>query len=118
MKKLPFPHFPISNMSEPRIVLTSGLPFETKNPVSFSSPSSFTILRQEKGAGDAVWFSWLVIIVSYLGSQASANPETTPSWEPILGPWPARPKMDPRKVTRLVERTAVGEGGRGWVSKG
>jgi len=29
-----------------------------------------------------------------------------------------RPKMDPRSVTRLVERTAVGEGERGWVSKG
>ena len=26
--------------------------------------------------------------------------------------------MDPRRVTRLVERTAVGEGERGWVSKG
>ena len=28
------------------------------------------------------------------------------------------PKMDPRRVTRLVGRTAVGEGERGWVSKG
>jgi hypothetical protein len=28
------------------------------------------------------------------------------------------PKTDPHKVTLLVERTAVGEGERGWVSKG
>jgi hypothetical protein len=60
---------------------------------------------------------WLVIIVFYLGNQASANPETTPSWEPILGRAGQGLKMDPRKVTRLVERTAIGEGGRGWVSK-
>jgi hypothetical protein len=28
------------------------------------------------------------------------------------------PKMDSRRATRSVERTAVGEGERGWVSKG
>jgi hypothetical protein len=26
-------------------------------------------------------------------------------------------KMDPRRVTRLVERTAVGKGERGWVGE-
>jgi len=28
------------------------------------------------------------------------------------------PKMDPHRVTRLVERAAVCRGERGWVSKG
>jgi hypothetical protein len=28
------------------------------------------------------------------------------------------PKMDPRRVARLVEQTVVGEGEQGWVSKG
>jgi hypothetical protein len=50
----------------------------------------------------------LVIIVSYLGSQASATVGAH------FGPrWPG-PQNG--KVTRLVERTAVGGGGRGWVS--
>jgi hypothetical protein len=46
------------------------------------------------------------------------NQGTTPSWEPHFGRAGQVPKIDPRRATRLVERTAVGKGERGWVSKG
>src|ERR1700722_8089817 len=39
------------------------------------------------------------------------NPETTPPWEPIAAALTRGPEMDPRSRSRLVERTAVGEGG-------
>jgi hypothetical protein len=44
--------------------------------------------------------------------RVQCNQGATPVWEPILAAPAMGPKMDPRRVTRLVERTAVGEGER------
>jgi hypothetical protein len=57
----------------------------------------------------------------FLGSpclHSALQPERTPLWKPISGALTRGLKWTPRRVTRLVERTAVGEGERGFVSKG